>query len=313
MKYLIKKILLEETNDKPLSDVEIILFEHLNSVKETQQTKNGLISEIKTMCDVLGLDPNKANYYYELYTLNYREDNDYGALTFQNFKGKEYFSPQRTANSSAWEYTRAKMPFKGSNLKGYWTTDNRNIPFYVVISWNWYPVFIFKDDRWYKVNDTYSSSTAKQMSHANPVTYESNLKNPVILASRNQMDMLMRSGGYEDVMQDKVKKLLSRKSELVTNKTRLIKSKTEGVKYQITDVTEDNNKVNIKIKIIDGGKVENNSFKPSNGGYLRDELPGITKESLENLIKFKINNELTDYVGDIKNKNITFTFIHNFE
>lgn len=313
MKYLIKKILLEETNDKPLSDVEIILFEHLNSVKETQQTKNGLISEIRTMCNVLGLDPNKANYYYELYTLNYREDNDYDALTFQNFKGEEYFSPTKTTNSSAWEYTKAKMPFKGSHLKGYWTTDNRNIPLYVVISWNWYPVFIFKGDRWYKVNDTYSSSTAKQMSNANPVTYESNLKNPVILASRNQMDMLMRSGGYEDVMKDKVKKLLSRKSELVNNKPRLIKSRTQGVKYQIVDIVEDNNKVNINIKIIDGGKVENNSFIPSKGGYLRDELPGINKESLENMITSKINSELTDYVGDIKNKNITYSFIHSFE
>jgi hypothetical protein len=313
MKYLIKKILLEETKDKPLSDVEIILFEHLNTVKEKHHSKQALISEIKTMCNVLGLDPDKANYYYELYTLNYREDNDYNALTFQNFKGEEYFSPEKTKNRDAREYTRAKMPFKGSNLKGYWTTDNRNVALYVVKSYDWYPIFIFKEDRWYKVNDDYSSSTRRQMSYANPVLYDSNLKSPVILASKSEMNILMTDGGYEDVMKNKVRKLLSSKSQIVSDKIRLIKSKTEGVKYQITDVAEDNNKVNIKIKIIDGGKVENNSFKPSNGGYLRDELPGITKESLENLIKFKINDELKDYIGDMKNKNITYTFIHSFE
>mgnify|MGYP007071632403 CR=1 FL=1 len=313
MKYLIKKILLEVSNEKPLSDIEIILFEHLNTVKEKHNTKQGLIDEIKTMCNVFGLNPNKATYYYELYTLNYREDNNYDAITYKDFKGPQYFSPQKTTNSDAWQYTRAKMPFKGSNLKGYWTSDYNDIPVYVVMSYDWYPVFLFKEDRWYEINDKYSRSTLKQMHKANPTTYESRLNNPVIFVTEYQMSMLLKSGNYDDVMKNKVKELLNRKSNLISDKIRLIKTNDIGVKYQLTDILEDNNKVNIKINIIDGGKVENNSFKPSKGGYLRNEIQGITKESIENLIKSKINSELNDYIGDLKNKNITYSFIHNFQ
>jgi hypothetical protein len=158
------------------------------------------------MCRVLGLDENKAQYYYDLYTYNYREDNDYDKLTNKDFKGPEWFKVTKTTNKGSWEYTRAKMPFQGSNLKGYWSIDSKNRPFYVVVSYNWYPVFLFKEDRWYEINDTYSRSTVKQISQSNPVKYEEGLGRNVIMVSRGEMDDLMRySADYDTIMKKKTK------------------------------------------------------------------------------------------------------------
>jgi len=319
MKNFIRRIILEETNESnPLSDLEIILFQHLNSVKESHKNKHELISEIKTMCRVLGLDENKAQYYYNLYTYNYREDNDYDKLTNKDFKGPEWFKATKTTNKGSWEYTRAKMPFQGSNLKGYWSIDSKNRPFYVVVSYNWYPVFLFKEDRWYEINDTYSRSTVKQISQSNPVKYEEGLGRNVIMVSRGEMDDLMRySADYDTIMKKKVSKLMANKPQILANKSTYAQNRwtdtPQRVQYKITDLSELNNKVLVTVTVDDAGKMEGRKYIPSNGGYLKGEVPGITKETIENLIKSDVNYKLSDFIGDKKNKNIEINIIHSKE
>jgi hypothetical protein len=56
-----------------------------------------------------------------------------------------------------------KIPFKGSNTHGEYMNGS-----YVVFSYNWYPIFVFKDGQWFENEDTYSVSTAKQMSQLRP-------------------------------------------------------------------------------------------------------------------------------------------------
>lgn len=36
-------------------------------------------------------------------------------------------------------------------------------PQYVITSYNWYPIYIFKEGKWYIVSESYSSSTGKQI------------------------------------------------------------------------------------------------------------------------------------------------------
>jgi hypothetical protein len=39
---------------------------------------------------------------------------------------------------------------------------------YVVFSYDWYPIFVYKDGQWYENQNRYSVSTAKQMSQLRP-------------------------------------------------------------------------------------------------------------------------------------------------
>lgn len=319
MNNLIRRIILEEINESnPLSDLEIILFKHLNNIKERMKTKHELIAEIKTMCRVLGLETDKAQYYYDLYTFNYREDNAYDKLTNKDFKGPEWFRAKKTTNTGSWEYTRAKMPFQGSNLKGYWDVDSKKRPFYVVVSYNWYPVFLFKEDRWYEINDKYSRSTIKQMGQVNPVKYEEGLGRNVIMVSRSEMDDLMRySADYDTIMKKKVSKLMANKPQILANKSAYTQilwgDAPQRVQYKITDLSELDDKVLVTITVDDAGKMEGRKYIPSNGGYLKGEVPGVTKETTENLINSDVSKKLSDYIGDKKNKNIEFNFIHSKE
>jgi hypothetical protein len=59
--------------------------------------------------------------------------------------------------------------------------------------------------------------------------------------------------------------------------------------------------------------MEGRKYIPSNGGYLKGEVPGITKETIENLIKSDVNYKLSDFIGDKKNKNIEINIIHSKE
>ena len=66
---------------------------------------------------------------------------------------------------------------------------------------------------------------------------------------------------------------------------------------------------------------------PSNGGYLRGEVPGVTKERVENVIKNRITHNFKDYIGKVplyhndtynfeitpEKHKIKFNFIHTKE
>ena len=123
------------------------------------------------MLKLMGKPTHRASFYYEVYTQNYRPEGDYENLTQETFKDYRGFKQKRTPNNTAWEYSTATIPFKGSNIEGFWDDNSKGEWYYVVQSWGWYPVFLFKNDQWYTVDDTYSSSTSKQMSQSRPRIY----------------------------------------------------------------------------------------------------------------------------------------------
>lgn len=70
----------------------------------------------------------------------------------------------RTSNSGSSQYTNNRQDFKANNLEGK-TLDNG---VYVVLSYGYYPVYVWKKDKWYGNNNKYSVSTAKQMTQSRP-------------------------------------------------------------------------------------------------------------------------------------------------
>jgi len=69
----------------------------------------------------------------------------------------------RTANNSARDLVQNRIPFKGNNTDGKYVDGS-----FVVSSYNWYPVFVYKDGQWFENEDGYSMSTKKQMSQMRP-------------------------------------------------------------------------------------------------------------------------------------------------
>jgi len=75
----------------------------------------------------------------------------------------------RTANIRSRDLVINRIPFKGSNTHA----EYRNGA-YVVFSYDWYPVFVYKDGQWFENEDGYSMSTKKQMSQMRPLNFNLN-------------------------------------------------------------------------------------------------------------------------------------------
>ena len=65
----------------------------------------------------------------------------------------------KTSNKESHYYTTNREKFKANNL----SAEHQN-GCYVVKSYGYYPVFIYKDGQWYENESRYSRSTARQMS-----------------------------------------------------------------------------------------------------------------------------------------------------
>lgn len=65
----------------------------------------------------------------------------------------------KTSNKESHYYTTNREEFKANNLSAEYQNGC-----YVVKSYGYYPVFIYKDGQWYENESRYSRSTARQMS-----------------------------------------------------------------------------------------------------------------------------------------------------
>lgn len=161
MKDLIKKILNEELTQR-LSPEVILLFKLLQSKKTELKTKKNIIEFLEKRMRMIGKDPKEAQRYYYLYTLNYRANGDYESISPEDFVNEKNFPAPKVTNVTAGKYAYAKMPFEGSNVRGYWEKDRNGVEQYVITSYGWYPILVFKTGKWYSVSERYSSSTSKQ-------------------------------------------------------------------------------------------------------------------------------------------------------
>jgi hypothetical protein len=334
MKELIRNILIESTNSNPLSRVEIMLFKYINNKKKETKTKSELMDLISDTLKNMGLNPDLALFYYEMFALNYRENGDYENLTYNEFKGVKDFKAKKTPNVSAWKFTTAKMPFKGSNLEGKWSKDSKGVDYYVVTSYGWFPIFLFKEGVWYEVTRRYSSSTGRQMSNAMPVKYDDNIGRDVVLVTQDEMSKLESYATLDDITKNKFKSAIKNKESLISDKTKNISSSQwwmddDGnqddigfkVKFKISDVREENGKIVVDVNIMEVNRRDGNKTVYTPENYTKGELPGVTKERVERNILRKIRSNFKDYIGKAQpwgkyiedRSNVRFNFIHEKE
>jgi hypothetical protein len=335
MRDLIKKILNENLEAR-----EILLFNKINEKKSELKNKKNIVDYIKSMSALFGLDPGIAEYYYQLWRQNYQKGVDFDQIPKEDLIGPKEMAARTMSNTKVSGFAKARAPFKGSNLQGKWFKDGKGVEYYAIISYGWYPIYIFKEGVWYKVTDSYSSSTGRQISNANPFNYDSDIEQEVIYVSRKEMGKLQAGATYDEIMRGKVEGLVKGKEDFISKRPRFAQDWGYGadytpikVKFKITDIREEGDRAVIDITIEDAGTREteqrqwghsySNRMVPSKGGYLRGEIPNVDKEKVERTITNRIVYNFKDYVGrwplyrdgnyDLDPTKIKFNFTHNYE
>jgi hypothetical protein len=269
--------------------LEVRFFKYLNLEKPKAKTKDALKTLVHDTLELLGMDTDDTEYYYLLYLHNYRPDGDYENITTKELVSPREFKPKKTTNTNSRQFVKSKIPFQGSNLKGEWRTDNENVPYYVVISYGWYPVFLFKENKWYEVSDSYSSSTGKQMNRANPVHWNDEISERTIIVSRDEMRKLEKGLTYDELIQLKKETLVGKKSDITSRKRNVSfgwwDAENSGkVKFKINDVSMDGNKVNLDVEILEVGKRDGQKMVPLGYDYTEDRTPTFSKKNIERIV-----------------------------
>ena len=321
------KSLIEEAKEPPMSVIQK-LFKVLDEEKKKKKKRAELLEVIEKLAPYMNISPEYALYLLELYVLNFRKDGDYSGLTKDNFVDPRKMKGKVISNPKAKLYTVAQMPFKGSNLEGYWSTDPKGNPYYKVTSYDWYPVYIFKDDKWYETVERYSSSTSRQMSNANPVKWDDELNDEVYTLTKDEMKMLENGYSHDEVMKHKLNKLKELEPELTKRKKTARTYRWWGdeedaypdsnIKYKIKSVDLDGDKALITIDVYDVVLRKDNKEVPTFPNYARGEMKGMNQERAEEKIKVKVRGDLKNYMKarfryngeDPKVTNVEFKFNH---
>lgn len=303
-----------EQTETVLEPYIVKLFKFLNEEKKKHKTRASLLDVIKNISPYMGVPEGHEIYLLELYLLNYRKDGDYKNLTKENFVDPRKMKGKWTRNTLSDLYTKTQLPFKGSNLDGYWTEDYKGVPYYVVKSYRWYPIYIYKNNMWYEIADRYSSSTGRQIRNSNPVEWNEDLYEKVFLVTANEMKMLERNATHQDIVNNKRKSIKSQEGEF--QKRRLSSASQYNswwaqndtntpykVKFKINSIDDSGEKVVVNVDVFDVLKMEDSKQVPTPENYLKGELQGVTKEKVEKTLKRKLNADMRPFIGPRYNYN----------
>ena len=317
MKHIIK-----EQIEMTINSIIIKLFKVLNEEKKKVKTRKELLEVIKGYLPYFNIPEKFAIYILELYVSNYRKDGDYSSLTKDNFIDPRDMKGKVTSNTKSDQYTKALLPFRGSNLEASWKSYNGN-KYYLVKSWGWYPIYIYRDGIWYETVDRYSSSTGRQMYRSQPYEYNNTLNSKVYLLTRDEMNMVIDGDSHEKIMQSKRDKL--KKIEPTLKSKRLSTFRTQtwrddnidenlNIKFKINSVEEEGNKSVVTVDIYDVVKRVNGVGVPTPENYLKGEIPNIDSTKVENVLKRRLNRDFEQYIGpkfgEKDAMNVEFKFNH---
>lgn len=304
-----------------VNSIVVKLFKVLNEEKKKVKTRKELLGVIKGFAPYFNIPEGYELYLLELYLLNYRKDGDYSGLTKENFVDPRNMKGKWTPNSKSNSYTKAQLPFQASNLRGFWTSRGGK-KYYVVESWGWYPVFIYRDGIWYEISDRYSSSTGRQMANSQPYKYNDTLNSKVYLLTRDEMKMVENGVPHEEIMKAKRQKLKGKESELKSKRMSTFRNwggwgvdnRNFNVKYKVNSIEEEGDKLILNVDIFDVVKREDGRGVPTQLNYLRGELPNVNVEEVENGLKRHLRNNFREYLGPrfdkMEDQNIEFRFNH---
>jgi len=164
---ILKNFLVEDIDPPAFIPEEVMILKTLNRIQKSAKTKDNIVLELKKILTNLGFSVDEALYYYYTWVQNYRPDAKYADIKKSEFKSMAGLKGDKTTNVGMSQYAKSKIPFKGSNVEGYWERNAKGDDQYVITSFGWYPIYLFRDGKWYKTSEHYSSSTGRHISNTN--------------------------------------------------------------------------------------------------------------------------------------------------
>ena len=315
MKELIRRVLREE-QEGPLTKKEIMLFKYIDKNKKETKTKPEFLKFLKSILPVLGMSPNETNFYYELYTANFRPEGDYENLDGKNFVDYKGFKQRKTPNNNAYTYTIGRIPFKGSNLEGRWEKDYRGDWGYVVTSYDWYPIYIYKYKKWFEVSGSYSSSTGKQMNNTRPTRWNSKIGKEMLICSKDEMAEIRKGAIKPDqLIVNKNNKFTETIDNLIDSRT--LQTIRAGwfprlkLSFYYTGVRFNEKMPEVDININKVDKINNNKIDREAGDFFTDNMIGVTKEYLKTSVTSYFERSFTEMLGRDVSQNIMVNITYN--
>lgn len=318
MKSLRKISLLSESSfERAFSTDEIKIFKILNRELENLSTKDKMVDFIKKLLGYLGFDPSEAMYYYYLYNFNYRKDGKYEEIKKGEERSLQDLKGIKTPNYLMKNFAKSKIPFKGNNIEGFWETDPNNEKQFVITSYNWYPVYIYKNNKWYKVSDSYSVSTSKQMSQTGIWSKVMEVLSP------KDMNQLRNGIPIEKLQKDKVKDLYEFLDNRFKNRPyhfvtinipnrigdEILPSNHIRIKFGVNYTDQVNGKIVMDVDVTDIDFVGyDNKLIPSqtqqHSEEFKDMIPNVLKSEIVNrklpVDLMRLGDELIDLNVDFK-------------
>ena len=159
MKEIIRKILNEEVSTQQdnyqRKMIDILKREGFDARTPYQK----VLKYLNDVMSIVGMD---AFEMYQLFKDNMNSTSN-DPLVRKDIKDRK----MKTANIRARDLVVNRIPFKGSNTHAEYRNGT-----YVVFSYGWYPVFVYKDGQWFENEEGYSMSTKKQMSQMRPYNFD---------------------------------------------------------------------------------------------------------------------------------------------
>jgi hypothetical protein len=269
LQSIIKRVLLEEVDDKAFTKREVMFFKFLNEFKENANpTTSKLNKFIQSNMSAFGF---KTEDYHELtnkYTQNYREDGRYEDTRTSELKQYHNLKSKKVTNTNASERVSELLPFKGSNLEGRWEQDGKGNWGYIVISYGWYPIYIYKYKKWFETSGTYSSSTSKQMRNTRPTKWNSKLGKQIL--------QTIRVGWFPRLR----------------------------ISFYYTGVRFNEKMPEVTINVVKVDKIVDNKIDREAGDFFTDNMIGVTKEYLKDSVESYLERSFTEMLGRDLSENI---------
>lgn len=298
MKRIIRRILMETLEKGIFTPMEVRLFKFVNRFKKQLGTEAKMLEFFTNSLSTFNIPKSQARKYYDIYTLNYRPEGDYENVNQNNFKDPKMYGVQkRTSNINARSFTKDKLPFKGSNLEAKWENTQDNEWAYIVYSYGWYPIYVFKYGKWFQIDSSYSSSTAKQMRHSYPISYNSDLGEAAINVNRDQIQKIIRGSlKPEDLLTTRTDDFINEmKKKQRTGEVTMFRQgwgdERVRIKFKVLSVRKSRKGYNIIVDVTDIDKIVDNKFDREAGDFFNDEMVGINKDT--------IKKYMNDYFSDI--------------
>jgi hypothetical protein len=314
---IIKRVLLEEVDDNAFTKREVIFFKFINEYREAANPSSQQINKfIQSNMPSFGFKPEDFSELLNKYTQNYREDGRYEDTKISELKQYHTLKSKKVTNTNASERVAELLPFKGSNLEGRWEQDGKGEWAYVVISYGWYPIYIYKYKKWFEASNTYSSSTSKQMRNTRPTRWNSKIGKEMLICDRNEMEEIRRGVIKPDQL------VVNKNNKFTESIDKLIDSRTLQtirvgwfprlrISFYYTGVRFNEKMPEVTINVVKVDKMVNNKIDREAGDFFTDNMNGVTKEYLKSSIDSYFERSFSEMLGRSLSENLIVNITYN--